>query len=319
MITVAAEKRTAIANILYATDFSPAAITALPYVREIAMRYGSKVHVLHVRPPVSYAFVTPNMVPNVLEIEERLEIEQTKELDKFFARIPHEIVFESGELSDEVDKLIHSKLIDLVVIGTNGRTGAAKVLLGSVAAEILRQAPCPVLTVGPHCAGRTKTDLEMREILYATDFSPESIAAAPYAISLAQEIQAEITLVNVIPRSNGPELVHPEEYIDSSWRRLRNMVPPEAELWCTPTCIVTTGQPAEAILKLAWDRRPDLIVVGAKDVEHSMTVATHLSRATAQTVIANAPCPVLTVRVPAHSGETGLQQRKAWQSVGVVG
>jgi nucleotide-binding universal stress UspA family protein len=301
MSTVAAEKRTAIANILYATDFSPAAIAALPYVRGIAMRYGSKVHVLHVRPQMSYAFVTPNMVPNVMEIQERLETEETNELDQFFARIPHDIVFESGELSEEVDKLIHSKLIDLVVIGTNGRTGAAKVLLGSVAAEILRQAPCPVLTVGPHCAGKANTDLEMREILYATDFSPESIAAAPYAISLAQENQAEITLVNVIPRSVGTVLVHAEEYFDSSWRRLRNMVPPEAELWCTPTCIVTTGQPAEAILKLTWDRRPDLIVLGAKNVEHSMGVATHLSSATAQTVIANAPCPVLTVRVPKHS------------------
>jgi nucleotide-binding universal stress UspA family protein len=147
----------------------------------------------------------------------------------------------------------------------------------------------------------------MREILYATDFSPESLAAAAYAISLAQENQAEITLVNVIPPSGGVELVHPEQYVDSSWRRLRNLVPAEAESWCTPTCIVTQGVPAEAILKIAGERKPDLIVLGVKDVKKSMSVATHLSRTTAQTVIAIAPCPVLTVRVPPHRSEANLQ------------
>jgi nucleotide-binding universal stress UspA family protein len=203
--------------------------------------------------------------------------------------------------------MAHSKSIDLVVIGTNGRTGTASVVLGSVAAEILRRAPCPVLTVGPHCTGSAKEHLEMREILYATDFSAESLAAAPYAISLAQENQAEITLLNVIQPSSGVELVHPEQFVDSSWRRLRNLVPPEAELWCTPTCMVTQGAPAEAILKIAGDRKPDLIVLGVKDVKRSMSVATHLSRATAQTVIANAPCPMLTVRVPPHQRESNLQ------------
>lgn len=309
MSTVAAEKRTAIAikNILYATDFSPAAVAALPYARGIALRYGSNVHVLHVKQPTSYAFVTPDMVPTVMDMEERLEIEETQQLHKAFAKIPHDVTFGSGYLSDEFDKMIHSKFIDLVVIGTNGRTGAAKVLLGSVAAEILRRAPCPVLTVGPHCTGSAKEHLEMREILYATDFSAESLAAAPYAISLAQEHEAEIALLNVIQPSGDVELVHPEEYMDSSWRRLRNLVPSDAELWCTPTCIVTRGAPAEMILKIAWERRPDVIVLGVKDVTRSMRVATHLSRATAQAVIANAPCPVFSVRVPEHRKEANLQ------------
>jgi nucleotide-binding universal stress UspA family protein len=309
MSTVAAEKRTAIAikNILYATDFSPAAIAALPYVRGIALRYNSNVHVLHVKQPTSYAFVTPDMVPAVMEMEDRLEIEETQQLRKVLAKIPHDLTFGTGFVLDELDKMIHSKSIDLVVIGTNGRTGAARVLLGSVAAEILRRAPCPVLTVGPQCTGSAKEHLEMREILYATDFSAESLAAAPYAMSLAQEHQAEIALLNVIQPSGDAELVHPEQYVDSSWRRLRNLVPAEAELWCTPTCIVTQGAPVEIILKIAWERRPDLIVLGVKDVTRSMRVATHLSRATAQAVIANAPCPVLSVRVPEHRREANLQ------------
>jgi|SRR5579864_4130851 len=302
MTTVAAEKRTAIAikNILYATDFSPAAIAALPYVRGIAKRYGSNVHVLHVNQPTSYAFVTPDMVPNVVEMEERLVEEQTDQVHKFFLGIKHDVHFGNGSLWNEMDEMIQSQCIDLIVIGTSGRTGAARVLLGSVAAEILRRAPCPVLTVGPHCAGSAKEHLKMHEIIYATDFSVESVAAAPYAISFAEENQAELTLVNVIQPTRAVELVHPEQYVDSSWRMLQKLVPAEAALWCTPTCIVTQGVPAEAILKLASERKPDLIVLGVKDVKNSMSVATHLSRATAQEVIAHAPCPVLTVRVPHH-------------------
>jgi nucleotide-binding universal stress UspA family protein len=300
MTTVAAEKRTAIAikNILYATDFSPAAIAALPYVQGIAHRYGSQVHVLHVKQPTSYAFVTPDMIPTVMEMEDRLVEEQTGEIHKVLLGIKHDVHFGTGNLWSEMDEMIQSQCIDLIVIGTSGRTGAAKLLLGSVAAEILRRAPCPVLTVGPHCTGSAKECLKLHEIIYATDFSAESAAAAPYAISFAEENQAELTLLNVIQPTHGVELVHPEQYVDSSWRMLHRIVPPEAELWCTPTCIVTKGVAAEAILKVAGERKPDLIVLGVKDVKNSMRVATHLSRGTAQEVIAKAPCPVLTVRAP---------------------
>jgi len=233
-----------------------------------------------------------------MEIEDRLVEEQTAQIHKVLLGIKHDVHFGTGNLWNEMDEMIQSQCIDLIVIGTSGRTGAAKVLLGSVAAEILRRAPCPVLTVGPHCTGSAREHLKLHEIIYATDFSTASVAAAPYAISFAEENQAELTLLNVIQPTHGVELVHPDQYVDSSWRMLQRTVPPEAALWCTPTCIVTKGVPAEAILKIAGERKSDLILLGAKDVKNSMSVATHLSRATAQQVIANAPCPVLTVRVP---------------------
>ena len=232
MNTVAAEKRTAISikNILYATDFSPAAIAALPYVRGIARQYGAEIHVLYVKQPASYAFVTPDMIPNMAELEERLAKEQSEEIHKVFSGIPHEMVCGTGSLWNEMDQMIHSQCIDLIVIGSSGRTGAAKMLLGSAAAEILRRAPCPVLTVGPHCAGSAKEHLNMREILYATDFSPESVAAAPYAISFAREHRSDLTLLNVIQQTRGVELVHADQYVDSAWRLLQKFVPAEAGL-----------------------------------------------------------------------------------------
>jgi nucleotide-binding universal stress UspA family protein len=296
MNTVAAEKRISIKNILYATDFSPSALLALPYIRGLAGQYGSTVHVLHVRPSSTYAFVTPDMVPRVMETEEQLVREETVRLHMMFGKLPHDVLIETGDLWNIMNDAIAEKSIDLVVIGTSGRTGASKVLLGSVAARILRHAPCPVLTVGPQCTGSAKEHLEMKEILYATDFSLESAAAAPYAISLAQEHQANLTLLNVFPESTAAELVHPEQYVDSTWRLLRSTVPPEANLWCTPKCIVRSGLIVDTILKVADERKPDLIVLGAKEVPVSMALASHFSHATAQEVVSKAPCPVLTVR-----------------------
>jgi nucleotide-binding universal stress UspA family protein len=296
MTTVAAEKRISLKSILYATDFSPSALAALPYVRGLAHRYGSRVHVLHVRPPANYAFVTPDMVPRVREIEEQLAKEETARLHMMLGKLPHDILIQTGSLWDVMEDLIAEKSVDLIVIGTAGRTGASKFLLGSVAAQVLRRAPCPVLTVGPQCTGSAKEHLEMKEILFATDFSPEAAAAAPYAISLAQEHQAKLTLLNVFPESAVGELIHPEQYVDSTGRLLRSMVPPEADLWCTPKCMVRSGAAAETILKVADERKPDLIVLGAREAEVPMSVVAHLSRAIVQEIVSKAPCPVLTVR-----------------------
>src|ERR1039458_2734879 len=112
MNTVTAAKRVALKDILYATDFSPSAIAALPYVRGIAQRYGSTVHILHVREPMSFAFVTPDMVPNVMEMEERLEKEQTEEIHKLFKGIPHDVVFENRSLLVVLEELFAANSMD---------------------------------------------------------------------------------------------------------------------------------------------------------------------------------------------------------------
>src|SRR5271156_1912858 len=109
MNTVAAEKRISIKNILYATDFSVSALSALPYVRGLARQYGSKVHVLHVRPPSRYAFVTPDMVPRVMEAEEQLVKEETVRLHMMFGKLPHDVLIETGDLWNIIDDAIAEK------------------------------------------------------------------------------------------------------------------------------------------------------------------------------------------------------------------
>src|SRR6202035_1386816 len=124
--------------------------------------------------------------------------EHAQLLNAQLADVNHEVMIGQGNIWGEVSKSIEEKKIDLIVPGTRGRTGLEKALLGSVAEQILRQAPCPVLTVGPHVTLQPENAAKIHEILYATDLAVDFPVAAPYAISLAQENQAHLTLLCVM-------------------------------------------------------------------------------------------------------------------------
>jgi nucleotide-binding universal stress UspA family protein len=225
--------------------------------------------------------------------------EDARRLDERLKGVEHEVVIGQGNIWEATAKLIKEKEIDMIVLGTHGRVGLGKALLGSVAEQILRQAPCPVLTVGPHVTarpfvnGQPEEGAKLREILCATDLAADFPPAALYAISLAQENQAHLALLHVIEnRKTTEELVHPPELADSELRKLRQLVPPEAELWCEPGCMVEHGNPAERILHVARQLNADLIVLGA----HPATwLATHVNGGIVHKVVSEAKCPVLTV------------------------
>lgn len=139
-----------------------------------------------------------------------------------------------------MEEVIGGCKIDLIVLGTHGRTGWGKVLLGSVAESIFRKAPCPVVTVGPHCSADPKRSVEFHQIVFATNFSPESLVAAPYAVSLAQENQAKLTLLHVVedPKSG---LGNPDQLVPPELAMLCRVIPKEARLWCGPEFLVATA------------------------------------------------------------------------------
>jgi nucleotide-binding universal stress UspA family protein len=136
----------------------------------------------------------------------------------------------------------------------------------------------------------------MKGILYATDFSPESLSALPYAVSLAQEHQARLTILHVIGEPEVGELVHPENYVESTLRQLRELVPSEANSWCEPNFMVEQGPAAEKILDVAIALGADLIVLGVRSAAGHIGATTHLFLTTAHRVVTQAECPVLTVR-----------------------
>jgi len=294
--TLDVRTRIQLKNILFATDFSPASAAAAPYAAELAKRYGAKLYALHVRPPAVNS-MTPPETWKGLEEAARIEGEQEKKkLFDSFAGIQPEVLIKEGDLWLNIAAAIDGHKIDLIVMGTRGRSGIRKFVLGSVAEEIFRQVPCPVLTVGPHAPSEPNRGGEFTHILLATDFSPQSVAAAPYAISLAQECQAYLTLLHVIEEPKAGDSVRPAELVASTEQLLGNLVPPEAELWCVPQYVVERGVAAEKILEVAAQSKADLIVLGVRQPSGFPGAATHLPIAVAHKVVSRAACPVLTVR-----------------------
>jgi nucleotide-binding universal stress UspA family protein len=294
--TLDAKTKIALRNILFATDFSPAADFALPYAVEVARRYGAKVIAVHVKPAAMYAMVPPAGWAALADAAKEVAKEEAERLERMFPGVENKVVIGEGDIWGVLSRMIEENDIDLLVIGTHGRTGFKKALLGSIAEEIFRQAPCPVLTVGPRAPGDPEQATEAKEILFATDFSPGSLAAAPYAISLAQEHQARLVLLHVVHNPRTGELMDPQEFVVSSLRRLQALVPPEAELWCEPSFVVEQGVPAEKTLEIAKQRHADLIVLGVRHAEGHLGASTHLPWATAHQIVTRAACPVLTVR-----------------------
>jgi nucleotide-binding universal stress UspA family protein len=278
-----------IKRLLFATDFSRASAGALPYALAIAEKYGAKLYAAHITPePVGLPASVREGLHALGAKPDRKDREALLYLEAQMRRVPHEILSQTGDVWTELSEMVRTKEIGLIVIGTHGRAGAGKVLMGSVAEKIFRHAPCPVLTVGPDVSGEPGSIADLHEILFPTDFSPESLAALPYAISLAQEDKARLYLLHAARPSEAAEA--PLE------ARLRNLVSPEAKLFCEPKIFVEFGPPAERIVALAEELGTDLIVLGVKRTPSFFEPSTHLPQAIAYKVVSQATCPVLTVR-----------------------
>jgi nucleotide-binding universal stress UspA family protein len=173
--------------------------------------------------------------------------------------LEHETIVDwSIDLWDAVQKTIKEKHIDLIVMGTHGRTGAEKFLMGSVAEEIFRRSPVPVLTIGPDVRSSIPTSGRFHRVLFATDFTRASLAASPYAISLAQENNAKLVSLHVM---RTPELRHDnarnengrnekdqrrfELSVAEAIHQLYETIPQDADLRFPPESLVEYGDPAD--------------------------------------------------------------------------
>jgi nucleotide-binding universal stress UspA family protein len=117
----------------------------------------------------------------------------------------------------------------------------------------------------------------------------------PYALSLAQENQARLTLLHVVPEKAAAGSMT-EGDVASLRAKLNDLIPEETRLWCQPGSFVEKGRPATQLLETANRRGADLIVLGIRSASQHLGSATHLAGATAHKVLVQARCPVLTVR-----------------------
>jgi nucleotide-binding universal stress UspA family protein len=288
----------ALKNILLLTDFSEASELAVPFAIAVAREYESKVYAMHVLTPVPLAYASPESAAAAIEgLEEGAEAGMQR-VDAQLAGVPHQTMLVRGEsVWQSVEQAMRDCEVDLLIVGTHGRTGAMKLLLGSVAEEVFRRARVPVMTIGPSVTRGIHGGGQFHRVLFATDFSKEAQVAEPYAISMAQENQARLLLLHVMrdPHFKRNERTT-QDSVANVMHQLYEMVPAEAELECRPEATVRFGNPAERILEAAVELEADLIVLGVRDAAGHLGAATHLDRTTAHKVVANAPCPVLTVR-----------------------
>jgi nucleotide-binding universal stress UspA family protein len=148
-----------------------------------------------------------------------------------------------GDVLDVLMEFVRKDSVDLVLVSTGSRHGLGKVLLESTAEEIIRVAPCPVLTVGPHVTA--VASVGVRSILGTTDFSLASLRAAEFAVSLAHEYQADLTLVHAVDEALTES---PDRGVQLNEQRLRQMIPSEPKLLYEPEVAVEIGPVAERIL-----------------------------------------------------------------------
>jgi nucleotide-binding universal stress UspA family protein len=283
-------------NILFTTDFSACSDTALIFAKALARRYGSKIVLGHVVAPAPYYELGAEPIPAELDqswnnagecMTAFINVHGLREL-------PHEVALENGQLWPAIAGMIEKYQIDLLVVGTHGREGLKKLLLGSVAEEIFRRASCPVMTVGPDVIGGPAVTADFRRVLFATDLSPESEKGLPYAVSVANENRGQLTLVHVVQETGTGEMGYPEAQVDGVRQRLLSMIT-DLDLWCEPEVLVDVGIPADTILQVARDKHVNLIVMGVRHTGAPVAAA-HVPWRTAHQVVCHAPCPVLTVR-----------------------
>jgi nucleotide-binding universal stress UspA family protein len=284
-------------NILVTTDFSPCSEAAVKIAASLARQHQSQLILLHT---IEFDPVLPNPVaPTTLECEHEQELtEQAMEnirKSPALAGLQVKTLTSAGDVLAAARRLVSDEHIDLVVVGTHGRTGFRKLLMGSVAEEAERLLCCPVLTVGPSVDPETLTHGQFRSILYATDFSTGSQHALAYAVSFARESGTQLHMLHVMLEEMVTEFYLHDEMEHNCKERLSRMIP-SGLLPTQPDIIVSTGSPAEEIVKQATLTAADLIVMGIHASGWTGAHASaHIPWSVANAVVAHAPCPVLTV------------------------
>jgi nucleotide-binding universal stress UspA family protein len=296
MQTVQTNTRITLNNVLLATDFSQASKLALPYAIALARQYGAKVFMARAISPEPHLSVTLDPLPAE---GDPVQLDAARDLADFartesFGYTPHEELLERGDLWTVISDVNQKHRIDLIVAGTHGRQGLRKLILGAKAEKIYRRASCPVLTISPNVRPLRSSIWKLKRILFPTDRSLISLTALPYALSLAEENEAILTVVQFMPLS-PPENREADEAI--AGEALRALIPAEAAAWCKPEFLVRFEFPGEGILRLAGEREVDLIVMGVCEESRSK----QLPWPVASQVVAEARCPVLTVRGSPYS------------------
>ena len=292
-------------RILCPVDFSECSRQAAAYAVMIAGRWGASVTALNVLPPIPASLPAggAGLFPSFAFTPEDLQ-EFRDEVDSFVRGtgidVPLDPVVAEGDAVEVITHMAGHLPADLLVMGTHGRSGLDRLVLGSVTEKMLRKAPCPVLTVPPRAPGASPA-VVVRRVLCGVDFSPSSVKALALAESLARRTGARLTVVHVLESASVLETVgmgasgggpgDPDVHA-AARRRLERSLSKDARSGGYVSEVVLPGKPSREILRLAAEEHTDLIVLGA----HGARTGALAFGSTPNHAVREAACPVLTVR-----------------------
>ena len=296
-------------NILFPTDFTPHARSALKYAAGFAREGNGRV--------VMFSVQAAKVPDNLMTLPERtLQDPDTQWLfqlrqavgellrDPLFDGLEVEPVIVEGDPAVEIAKAVRDYDIDLVTVVTHGRRGLARALFGSTAEEIIAEAPCPVLTIRPPQHDFVEhrgsaTEIRLNRILLATNFRPSSIAATSLAREMAAASGAELHAAHVIGDYFEQISVMFPEGGKSALSRMRDEVRQRMQSFAAEgdgrvQTHIAEGRPYAEIVRVAAEIDADLIVIG-KTVHASLFGGAPALGSEIERVVRNAPCPVLCV------------------------
>lgn len=288
-----------IAHVLCPVDFSEISRRALDHAAALAQWYEARLTVLNLFPIMPVMDVPP------LVLDDKTRNELTGELRRFTELVPAGVPLELRvEHAESIHEAIREQAVasgvDLLVIGSHGRSGFKRLLLGSVAERVIRHAPCPTMIVPARAHDvAPEGPVRYRTILCPVDFSEHSLRAVEYAVNLAEEADADLRLLHVL--TLPAELKELESSFEElrlqiegdRLRRLGELIPTDATLYCTVHTALRQGTVHREILAAAAEQPADLIVMGAQG--RGALDAAIFGSNTARVARA-ACCPVLVVQ-----------------------
>jgi nucleotide-binding universal stress UspA family protein len=294
---------------LIAYDFSDVSRKPLDHALSIARHFGAKVYIAYIVSSIGYEIAGPEARQLAFEGSrrdaERLEASLIERGALW--SLEYEFIVREGSVWDELKLIVQQKHIDAVVIGTHARQGLGRLVLGSVAEQIFRQADCLVLTVGPGSDQESLIEKNgtIGPFLFASDFGTASLKALPYAVSFARLFRAKLVVLHVLPAAPIPETFHWSTSGDLAEMRKQGelvsqklfdqLVAPHVPEDATVEFIVRFGMPGEQILETCHRLKAELLVLGLKASTHAES-ASHLPWTAAHEIVFGARCPVLTLK-----------------------
>jgi nucleotide-binding universal stress UspA family protein len=293
-------------QIICPVDFTESSVRALAYAAAFARWYDAHLTVLHVVPTFDPMQVRGDLGDPVRVVtpmpREQVLTEMSRSLNLAAVSPRATPIAEAGDpQATIIDQAVSTKA-DLIVMGTHGRRGFKRLLLGSVTEAILREAPCPVLTVPPQARSGVSEAVTFKRILCPIDFSPSALQALGFGLDLARQADGRVTLLHVVewlteeePRAsahfNVPE--YRRFMVEDAQERLRSLVAEESRTWVEIDDVVVFGRAYREILRAADTKPADLIVMGAQG---RGGIGLSLFGSTTQQIVRGSMCPVLTVR-----------------------